>query len=195
MRRTESHQELCKNSEQKKNPGNMVFDKFPPFPMVVAFRSTAPNPSGNLVRRYISELRSFIIQFVTSQPSAGEGCNSSVIPADGLMYKKALMLTSFPDRSTYLLAPTTSNLSLAYCAHITCAFCSNIPSELSNIQLKTEVTSYLISKSDRLPYDLASDSSFTFIIELLWGTNQTGSKLAMWNTTNTMAGLLQVHLC
>jgi len=135
----------------------MVFDKFPPFPMVVAFRSTAPNPSGNLVRRYISELRSFIIQFVTSQPSAGEGCNSSVIPADGLMYKKALMLTSFPDRSTYLLAPTTSNLSLAYCAHITCAFCSNIPSELGNIQLKTEVTSYLISESDRLPNDLASE--------------------------------------
>ena len=168
----------------------IFFYKFPPFPKFVA-----PNPSGNLVRIYISELRSFIIQFVTSQPSAGEGCNSSVIPADGLMYKKALMLTSFPDRSTYLLAPTTSNLSLAYCAHITCAFCSNIPSELSNIQLKTEVTSYLISKSDRLPYDLASDSSFTFIIELLWGTNQTGSKLAMWNTTNTMAGLLQVHLC
>ena len=77
------------------------------------------------------------------------------------------MLTSFPKRSTYLSAPTTSNLSLAYCAHITCAFCSNIPSELGNIQLKTEVTSYLISKSDRLPYDLASDSSFTFIIELL----------------------------
>jgi len=73
------------------------------------------------------------------------------------MYKKALMLTSFPDRSTYLLAPTTSNLSLAYCAHITCAFCSNIPSELSNIQLKTEVTSYLISESDRLPNDLASE--------------------------------------
>jgi len=171
----------------------MVFDKFPPFPMVVAFRSTAPNPSGNLVRRYISELRSFIIQFVTSQPSAGEGCNSSVIPADGLMYKKALMLTSFPDRSTYLLAPTTSNLSLAYCAHITCAFCSNIPSELGNIQLKTEVTSYLISESDRLPNDLASefrqqfhllyfkkkkDSSFTFVIELLRGTNQRGLKLA-----------------
>ena len=102
------------------------------------------------------------------------------------------MLTSFHKRSTYLSAPTTSNLSLAYCAHITCAFCSNIPSELGNIQLKTEVTSYLISESDRLPNDLASefrqqfhllyfkrkDSSFTFVIELLRGTNQRGLKLA-----------------
>jgi hypothetical protein len=71
---------------------------------------------------------------------------------------------------------------LGYCAHITRAIWHNIPSGLSNIQIKAVVTFCLISESDRLPYHLTSDSSFTFLIELLGGTwNQRGQKSARWN--------------
>jgi len=93
---------------RKKNWKYDFFYKFPPFPKFVA-----PNPSGNLVRIYISELRSFIIQFVTCQPSAGGGCNSSVIPADGLTDKKNGLDVDLISQTIYLPIGTNNQQSFS----------------------------------------------------------------------------------
>jgi hypothetical protein len=111
--------------------------------------------------------------------------------------KKALMLTSFPDRSTYLLAVGTNNQQ---------TFSSLLRSHHMRILLQHSFRTQQHSVkgwSDMLPHQRIRQASlwscfrqqFHFVTELLRGTNQRGPKSGRWNTTNTMAGLLRVYLC